>query len=134
MNTTKPLNQKAWWLILPVVLVLVAGLLGFTQQYPAYGDTVMLRMRGLIQEGLNSRTPEELPASLRPPHVNLFLDQAKGSYTLQWDKDQGNRYALPRFSGSIPDSVVIARFENGYLLVCVFTTPDHPDTCKDFHE
>lgn len=125
---------KATRLIMPVGLVLIAGLLGFTQQYPGYGDSVTQRMQDLIQQGMKVRTVEELPESLRPSHVNFFLDQANGPYTLQWDKDQGNRYALPRFSGPIPPSVVIARFENGYLLVCLFTSLDHPDTCKDFHE
>jgi hypothetical protein len=119
-------------LVLPVGLVLIAGLLGFTQQYPGYGVSATLRMNDLIQQGMKAQTVEELPASLQPSYVNHFLDKANVPYTLQWDSDQGNKYAIPRFSGSVPPSIVIARFENGYLLVCLFTSPDRPATCKDF--
>jgi hypothetical protein len=123
---------RAARLILPVGLVLVAGLLGLTQQYPGYGDSAVLRMQDLIQQGKKAQTVEELPAPVQPPYVNQFQAKAGGQYTLQWDRDAGNKYALPRYSGSVPSSIVIARFDNGWLLVCLFTSPDRPATCKDF--
>jgi hypothetical protein len=125
---------RATRLILPVGLVLIAGLLGFTQQYPDYGDSVTLRMNDLIQQSMKAQSAADLPVSLQPPYVNQFQAKANGAYTLQWDKDQGNRYALPRYSGPVSPSIVIARFDNGYLLVCLFTSLDVPDTCKDFNE
>jgi hypothetical protein len=87
----------------------------------------------LIKEGRKAQTTEMLPSSLRPPDVDLFLQKAGAAYTLQWDEDDTNRFAIPRPATSPFDqSTVIARFDNGWWLVCMFPRPEAAPECRDF--
>ena len=119
--------------ILPVGLVLVAGALGITAQYNDLARAAMPRMHALIQGGLQAQNVEELPASLRSSGVDQFLEKGQGSYTLEWDKDDDNQYAIARpATNPFYHSTVIARFDSGYLLVCVFPDTTGQPVCKDF--
>jgi hypothetical protein len=116
---------------LPVALLLTASALGLLDLYPAMGRAVTPRMHQLIQQGLES--PGSLPAPFQPPDVESFAERARGPYTLQWAKDYENQFAIPRPAGDPADqSTVIARFDNGYLLVCMFPGKTGTPTCRDF--
>jgi len=126
---TPPFRRYAF----PVGLVLIAGALGITALYNDVGRAVTTRMHLLIQQGMQVQSAAVVPASLNPPDVNDFLNMARGSYTLQWDRDEKNRFAIPRPAGNFYDqSTVIARFENGYLLACMFPSKTGQPTCRDF--
>lgn len=118
---------------LPTVLVLAAGALGLSSMYNDLGRAVTPSMQSLIQQGRQAAGVEMLPEPLRPPDVKYFIKQKDTRYTLQWDKDDQNRFAIPRPAGSgFDQSTVIARFDNGYLLACMFPGKTGQPTCKDF--
>lgn len=118
---------------LPAGLVLLAGGLGLFSLLNDLGRAALPRMDQLIQLGRQAQNIESLPAPLRPPDVKLFSAQASGPYTLQWDKDDQNQFSIPRPAGSSFDqSTVIARFDSGYLLVCMFPGKTGLPSCRDF--
>jgi hypothetical protein len=120
-------------LMLPALLVLGAASAGLTSQYNDLGRAVTPRMHDLIQMGRSAPSSADLPAPLQAVSVQFFYENRTHSYTLQWDKDDNNKFAIPRPNTSPFDqSTVIARFENGYLLACVYPDPNYEPRCKDF--
>lgn len=118
---------------LPASLVLGAGLLGLFSLYSDVGRAVTPRMDALIKQGRQASRFEMLPEPLRDRDVRYFFEHKNQPYRLAWDKDSGNRYAIPRPAGSGYDtSIVIARYEDGYLLVCMFPGKTGEPSCKDF--
>ncbi len=118
---------------LPVGLVLLAAVLGLTAMYNDFGQAVTPQMHRLIQQGMQAQSREALPAAIQPPDVGQFRERAEGPYTLQWDKDEKNQFAIPRPASNMGDqSTVIARFANGYLLACMFPGKTATPTCRDF--
>jgi hypothetical protein len=119
--------------LLPVGLVLVTAALGLTSLYNDIGRSVTPQMHRLIQQGMQAQGADALPAALQPPDVDQFFERASGPYTLQWDRDEANQFAIPRPASNMQEqSTVIARFENGYLLACMFPGKTGPPTCRDF--
>lgn len=117
----------------PVAVVLLAGSLGLLSMYNDLARAVTPRMQALIAEGQNAQSPGQLPQALQVEEVHDFLQNARQPYTIQWDKDDGNKFAIPRPNTSPFDqSTVIARFANGYMLVCVYPDPVYEPRCKDF--
>jgi hypothetical protein len=114
-------------------IILAAGGLGLFGMYPEQGRQVLPRMQALIQAGVQSGGGESLPAPLRPEGVLYFQSQAQGAYSLEWDSDPTNRFAIPRPATSPFDqSIAIAHFENGYLLVCMYPNLSAEPECRDF--
>lgn len=118
---------------LPASLVLVAGVFGLFSLYNDLGRAVIRQMDLLIQQGRRNQSNETLPDPLRPPDVTQFSEQGNGPYTLQWEKDDQNQFAIPRPAGNaFEPSIVIARFDSGYLLVCMYPGKTGQPTCRDF--
>lgn len=125
-----PPFQRYFW---PVATLLVCAGFGITSLYPELGRSAAPRMQDLIQQGMRSQSAEKLPASFRSPDVNMFSEKAKGPYTLQWDPDKTNQFAIPRpVTNFAEQSTVIARFANGYILACMFPGKNSQPTCRDF--
>lgn len=117
----------------PVLVVLAAGALGLTSMYNGMARIVTPRMFELIESSRGFTSPEALPEALGGENVRHYLENANQPYTLEWSKDDTNQFAIPRPNTSTADqSTVIARFQNGYLLACVFPTPSYEPRCKDF--
>lgn len=117
----------------PVLVLLLAGAAGLTSMYNDLGRAVVPRMDALIREGQQSTNTEALPAPLQDERITAFDEHAHQPYTLQWVKDDENRFSIPRPNVSQFDqSTVIARFADGYLLACVYPTPTMEPRCKDF--
>lgn len=117
---------------IPLLLVLSFALLGLTSIYNAQARSATTRMHTLIQQAAPAQqSTEALPKPLQPPNVTMFQARGRGAYQLQWDKDETNKYAIPRPAGS-DQSTVIAHFDNGYLLVCLFATQGGDPECRDF--
>lgn len=123
---------KATRLILPALLLIAAGWLGYFNLYPPRGQNAATRMHQIIQQGQQAASDNAIPGPLLPPNVNGFREKGAGKYTMRWDPDESNRYNIPRPSGNDPASAVITNFENGWLLVCIFTSPDRPPNCRGF--
>jgi hypothetical protein len=125
-----PCFQRFAW---PAAILLICAALGLTSLYPKLARSVTPIMQVMIQQGLQSQTIQDLPVPLRPPDVKMFTTRARGTYTLQWDRDEHNQFAIPRPAGNFSEqSTVIARFEDGYLLACMFPSRMGQPTCRDF--
>ncbi len=119
-------------ILLPLALILFMVWVGTASLLNNTAKTALPRMHTLIQQGQAAVSASaQIPAPLQAKNVTMFTQRGQGSYTLQWDRDDTNRYAIPRPPGSNP-STVIAHFDNGYLLVCVFAGEDNPPECRDF--
>lgn len=115
---------------IPLFLILLSALVGYAQQIPPYGRTVVLRMHTMLEKGLAAQDDASLPRELAPPWLDGFRQNAAGAYTLQWDRDTNNRYHIPRpgnTEGS--ESLAIAHFENGWVLICLYPRPDWEPRC-----
>jgi hypothetical protein len=119
----------------PLALLILAGIVGAFSLYPARARIVISRMNTMLQTGITTSDVSGLPTPLQSDRVGGFLQQAQGSYTLEWDNTDINRFAIPRRMVERPDeSVVIARFENGWMLVCLFPNADAEPSCKGFDD
>ncbi len=120
---------------LPLALVVLAFVGGALTLYNSTARTVIPRTQAMIQSAQQVQDVTALPRALQPPDVNLFLEKGQGNYTLQWDRDPNNHFAIPRpASAQGEQSIVIARFPNNYLLVCLYPEPNSDPICRDFDQ
>lgn len=118
---------------LPIALLILVGAIGGTSLYPPQGRVVISKMNALVQAGLQVPDVSSLPKALQPDDVNGFIERAKAAYTLEWQDTNLNRYAIPRpMSDPQEQSVVIAHFENGWAVACLFAKADAEPECRDF--
>ncbi|HSF81005.1 MAG TPA: hypothetical protein VLA49_07210 [Anaerolineales bacterium] len=122
---------RAW---VPLSLLALVGLIGSTARYPDWGKAEVRRMADMLQAGLQTTQTAALPEPLQSVRVGNFLDQAKGSYTLAWENQEINRFAIPRGSSKRDweESAVIARFANDWSLVCIYPDAEAEPACKGF--
>lgn len=125
---TTPLARLA----LPASMLVVAALLGLTVLYNDLAQSAMPRMQAILQQGQVAPDAASLPAVLRPPNVESFSAHAQQPYALEWDKDDDNRYAIPRpATNTFDQSIVIAHFADGYRLVCLFYDTTSDPECRE---
>lgn len=128
-------THASFWqrLKLPVLLLIVVAWLGSFALYLPESRTVIVKMNDLIQTGRQTTDPARLPPVLRGEDVRGFPSRAVGAYTLEWRNTDLNRYGIPRLPGKPgEESAVIARFENGWTLVCIFPDAQVEPGCKGF--
>jgi hypothetical protein len=119
---------------LPVLLVLVAAAFGTLMLYPERGRIVLPRMNAIVQAALNAADRAGLPAPFQTIDAPGYPQQAKGSYTLDWQGEQMGRFGIPRpIENEREQSAVIARFDNGWSFVCLFITPDAEPRCAPLY-
>jgi hypothetical protein len=119
----------------PALVVLAVVLAGALQLYRAEARVLLARTHTLLQEGQAVASADLLPEALRAPDVGNFIERGKGDYTLVWEHSDIERYRIPRPGKNFDDhSVVVARFENGWNLVCLYVTPEDVPLCKGFEE
>ncbi len=125
------LAVRAW---IPLALLVLAGLVGSTARYPVWGWEEVRHLDAMLQNGLGVSDTSDLPEPLQHTRVGGFLDHAEGNYTLAWEDQEINRFAIPRGTSSRPweEAAVIARFENGWSLVCIYPDADAKPACKGF--
>ena len=131
-------GAPAWKrLALPLALLLVAGALGALALYPARGRTVVARMDAIVQAALPAADRSALPAQFRGENIQAiavpgYPERVKGGYTLDWEKGELSRFAIPRpLEDEWLQSAVVARFDNGWEFVCLFITPDADPRCAE---
>jgi hypothetical protein len=115
----------------PLILVMVTGGLAATMLYPPEARPVLARMNAMVQAGLAASDPQALPRPLQSESMDGFLDHATGAYTLEWTR-QLDRYGMIVYPTASPrdQSVVIAHFENGWTLACLFAASEVEPVCK----
>lgn len=123
--------RESFWqrLKAPIILSVVIAWLGSFTLYAPESRAVIVKMNDLIQ----AADPARLPPVLQSEDVTDFGVRAVGHYTLEWKNTDLNRYAIPRYSGKPgEEAAVIARFENGWTLVCIFPDTQVEPACKGF--
>ena len=126
------LDQRSMWprVAIPLALLLAAGGFGATALYPESGRQVLPRMNQLILAGQAAASDFDLPAQWANDNVKEFKSNAVGPYTLEWSKDTNNHYAIARPANTGGnESIAIARFNNNYLLICLFPNAYAPPEC-----
>lgn len=126
----QPLAAR-WWL--PLLVVAAAGAIGWSLVYSPSARTVLTRNHQMLQQGLTAGSMAQMPAPLLGPEMEDFASHASQKFTLAWDDKRLNAYAIPRPTG--PEylmSVVIARFDNGWNVVCLYPTAESQPRCRSF--
>ena len=107
---------------LPIGLLLAAMLVGSLALYPSQVRAALRAMDRMLGEALEANNRASLPDALKV--VEGFPYGARGFYTLEWseatDLFQGPR---PVTSEAYQDALIIVRFENGFVLQCLYTLP-----------
>jgi len=118
---------------LPVLAVMVAGVVGAFWLYPARARIMIPRMHAMLQSAAGAPEAASLPKSLQPTDVDEFSTRGHGFYELLWDRDESNKFAIPRFANTpAGQGVVIAHFDNGYLVACLWSDFESEPECRDY--
>lgn len=114
---------------LPTGLLLAAMLVGSLALYPSEVREALRAMDRMLGEALEANNRASLPDALEV--VEGFPYGARGPYTLEWsdatDLFQGPR---PVSSEAYQDALIIVRFENGFVLQCLYTLPLASPLCS----
>jgi hypothetical protein len=85
-------------------------------------------IRSLLLTSMSIENRGELPIELQP--VDGFVEFAEGPYTLEWSSDADRLpVTRPRVGIRVVESLIIFRFENGYIFGCTFTPPTYKANC-----
>jgi hypothetical protein len=124
-----PVWKIVW---IPALLLAAVVTIGLAARLPTYARRELMRTQELIQTGLASVDRQSLPEALRNKQVGDFTTNASPGYTLEWDKNNVNRYGIPRTSNSMgsQEAIVAARFDNDWVLVCLYSDPAVEPACK----
>lgn len=120
-----------WWL--PLLLVLLAVGAGCLNRYSQPAQVVLRRMDAMLIEAQAAASPADLPVPLQAADVGDFLTHAGQAYQLAWEDRDLVRYGIPR--PLLPEwemAVVIARYDNGWNLVCLYPNPQLEPRCRGF--
>ena len=130
-------SEPVWkYLPLPILLLILVGAVGAFSLMPPYARIMVSRTESMIQNGLSAAQESQLPDSLQKERVGDFLSNATNRYSLEWQNQDINRFAIPRPASNRPweESAIIARFNNGWTLVCIFAKSDAEPACKGFSD
>ncbi len=109
-------------LIAPVIMMLLAGVMGIFSMLPQETRYSLSIMTNILNQGLKAESADELPDALKS--VDGFFENARGGFTLEVINDPDQIPVQRPFTsfGTIETPVII-RFESGYAFGCVFTPP-----------
>lgn len=117
----------------PLVLVVAVALLGMLSLYRSEARDLLRKTHLVLQEGQAATNVDALPRSLRDAEGISFLSRPRISYKLSWEQRQIERYRISRPGRNFDHhSVVVARFADGWSLVCLYVTADEAPLCKGF--
>lgn len=113
-----------------VALIAVPILGGLLSLYPPEARRALQDANTLLIEAMSVEDLEALPSELQ--RVDGFIEYASGPYTLEWSSDV-NRLPVLRPSASLGtiESLILYRFENGFIFGCVFTPPSYKASCAN---
>jgi|GEM_PF-656408 len=110
--------------------ILIVAVIGgrFSKLSPEAINSV-IAMNALVLDGMSAVAGAgDLPEVLIP--VDGFTTYATGDYTLSWSSDVDSLpVTRPMVEFGVTESLVIVRFENGYIFGCVFTPPANVPKC-----
>ena len=124
---------RRWLSIVLILAVAVGG--GYLFRLNPEAQIMLRRADDMIQAGLSAASNEALPEPLRGPEMRDFISRSSPDYELQWQNKNLNLYAIPR--PALPEhemAVVIARFDTGWNLVCLYPNTELNPRCRGFDE
>ncbi len=111
------------------LLVLLVGLAAALALYPMERRVMLNATHDLLQAARQAG----LPDSLRTPAAGPVSEHLAQPYTLAWARDGIERYRIPRPGRNFDlHAVVVARFADGWNLVCLYVVADEPPICHGF--
>lgn len=116
--------------LIPAFLTVLVIALGGLALYSKDKREAFQYVQAMLQQGQRSDSLEALPEPLQA--VRGFMENARGDYQLSWSD------RVDTFFGPVPDGpelsqfLIIARFENGYALACVFSANRPAPNCADY--
>jgi hypothetical protein len=119
--------------LVPLGVLVVVGLVALAYLYNPSARRLLTRTDEMIQAGLQARDAAALPEPLSKIDGSPFLGNATPDYTLEWDNNDLNRFSIPYpASGQENMSVVIARFDSGWRMVCLFMPVQDRTRCRGY--
>ena len=119
-------------LLKPALLIVGVGLVGALSLYRPEARILLIKTHTLLQQ---AQAGGELPEPLRDMTDNAFQTRGAGPFELSWERRDIERYRIPRPGRNLDNhSVVVARFANGWNLVCLYVTLDDPPLCQGFDQ
>jgi len=112
----------------PLALIAVVGLVAYGSLYPQQGrDTLQAAnalLAGAAQSGVTSTALADIPE---------FAARISAPYQLAWEGQDIDKYRIPRPGRAFDrHSAVVARYPDGWSLVCIYITLDEPPLCRGF--
>jgi hypothetical protein len=116
----------------PFALLIAMAALGLISLLPEEGRTVLTHMQTLLGQAADASETSSLPPSFQNAQVSRIIERARAGYTLQWEKNDLNRFHIPfPIEAQATRSAAIAHFEDGSAMVCMFNTPGAQPRCRD---
>ena len=120
-------------LVLPGLALIIVGGIGATAIYPIEGQQRIKEMNDLIQAGLQASDAASIPPVLAK-FGETFKQRATPHYTLQWVKSNliDWRVGQPAGYQDWQLSIAVARFDNGWIMACIFSPGGAPSNCRAY--
>ncbi|MGW8251935.1 MAG: hypothetical protein ACWGO1_14940 [Anaerolineales bacterium] len=118
----------------PLLLVVLVAAIGTFALLPPHARIMLARTDAMLEKGLQSTSTDQLPEALQHERVGGFMQHASLEYTLQWQNKNINRFAIPRPLTDRPweESAIIAHFDSGWRLVCIYADSEAQPACRGF--
>ena len=117
---------------LPLILTGVLALAAVFVLYSADSRLELRRTNDMIRAGLAAHDTAALPAPLQAPGVTKF-PAGQSPYTLEWTNVELDRFFELRPAARYDQqAAVIARFENGPMLVCIYSAAKAAPSCGTY--
>jgi hypothetical protein len=117
----------------PAGLFILVAAVGALSLHDSDARQQIAQMNALVRSGLQARSPAALPPALSAAEIGGFAEHASPSYTLEWTQREMNRYRIPRpLTNYDQHAIVVARFDNGWVLACLFVAPAHEPICQGY--
>ncbi len=125
-----PWQRRLW---LPLVLATIVGLLAAFELLGADAQSELRQTNEMVQAGLRAADLAGLPAPLRMRRVVGFPIGKRAGYTLEWTDRELDRFIELRPATSYNrHAAVIARFDGGPTVVCLYPTPEAQPNCGTY--
>jgi hypothetical protein len=129
IDRTTPLRR----LVAPVLLICIIGGLSAAVQYPPEGHQRIREMDVLIQAGLQASDAASVPPAFAK-FGETFKQRATSNYMLQWVKSDLVDWRISQPAGyqEWQLSIAVARFDNGWIVACIFSPDEAPSNCREY--
>jgi hypothetical protein len=127
-----PVRHRLGTLLILVVLVALTGTLYL---YRSGRRTVLADANAMLNAARDAPAQEAWPAALQNPAVGPLAEHIAQPYQLSWERENIAKYRIPRPARNFDNhSAVVARFADGWNLVCIYIAAGEPPICRGFEK